>query len=214
MLLLLDEGAALSPPQERFADWVGWSPAQPGVAVMNVDLPHRSGTRHIDAIVWTRQRCIVVAPHSFRHRQDGALLVPATGPWRMDHPGGELAALHGNDPVTNPGTRLGADVRALRDWSARTTNRNRLVYGLILVMLLPNQKVPALHAPAPPAHLDVIVEDFDVFRFYLHRTGEQAEQWDADSVHTLITALDMAHLYGHRPQVIASALADPAQRTA
>ncbi|MGW5452830.1 hypothetical protein, partial [Nocardia sp. NPDC003979] len=60
-----------------------------------------------------------------------------------------------------------------------------------------------------PEKTDIIVEDFDVFRYYLHRLDDQKVQWDADRIHTLLTRLGIAHRYDDRRETIAAALGEP-----
>ncbi|MGW5513292.1 hypothetical protein [Nocardia africana] len=70
-------------------------------------------------------------------------------------------------------------------------------------MLLPGQHVPSLEVAAHPEKTDIIVEDFDVFRYYLHRLREHQ-----------INRLGLAHLYNYDRGVIAAAVDDPVARYA
>nr|WP_246461918.1 nuclease-related domain-containing protein [Nocardia transvalensis] len=207
-MLLINEGAELSPAEQRFAEWVEWSPAQPGVVLLNVDVPNRGFTRQIDALIWTRQRCIVVEVKGFRSRQDGTLVVPPNGPWQMSD--GRVADIYGNTYDHNPITQVRANALAMKNWATQITRRRRFVYGLVLVMLRPDQDVPSLDAQVRPEKIDIVVEDFDVFRYYLHRLADHSVQWTAAQVDTLITRLGLAHLYGGRRDIIATALEEPA----
>ncbi|MGV9823392.1 nuclease-related domain-containing protein [Nocardia xishanensis] len=210
MLLLVNEDAELSPAEQRFAEWVQWSPAQPGVVLLNVDVPHRGRTRQIDALIWTRQRCIVVEVKGFRTRQDGTLIVPPNGPWLIDD--GRVADIYGNGYDHNPIKQVRTNTLAMKNWATRVTHTSCFVYGLVLVMLLPGQDIPALDTQAHPEKTDIIVEDFDVFRYYLHRLENHKVVWTADRVDALITRLGLSHLYGNRRDVIAAALGEPGSR--
>lgn len=212
MLLLTNGQAELSPAEQRFAEWVQWSPAQSGVVLLNVDVPYRGRTRQIDALIWTQQRCIVVEVKGFRRRQDGTLIVPPNGPWLMSD--GQIADIYGNSVNHNPITQVRSNTLAMKNWAGQITRRNRFVYGLVLVMLLPGQDVPSLDVAAHPEKTDIIVEDFDVFRYYLHRLRDHQIQWSADTVDTLINRLGLAHLYNYDRRVIADALDDPVARYA
>ncbi|WP_196812112.1 nuclease-related domain-containing protein [Nocardia sp. CNY236] len=200
----------MSPTELRFADWIRWSPAQPGVALLNVDVPSRGRTRQLDAVIWTRQRCIVIDLKGFRSPQNGTLVVPPNGPWHMDD--GRVADIYGNDDHHNPMAQVQTNCLATKDWASQVIGRKRFVYGLVLVMLLPGQDVPFLDADAHPDMTDIIIEDFDVFRYYLHRLGTYRAQWTADEVDSLLTRLGVEHLYADRT-VIAEALEEPTHAT-
>lgn len=204
MLLLVDEKAELSSAERRFADWIRWSPAQPGIALLDVAVPFRGRSRQLDALIWTRQRCVAVEVKGFRSRQDGVLVVPPNGPWRMDD--GRVADLYGNEGGHNPIEQARINSLATKDWVNGVTGREHVVHGLVLVMLHAGQDVPSLEAQAHPPMTDIIVEDFDVFRYYLHTLGTQKARWDAEQVDTLITGLGLAHLYDGRRDIIAAAL--------
>jgi len=207
VLLLVNRESELSSAEKRFAEWVRWSPAQPGVAVLNVSVPHRGRSRQLDALVWTRQRCIALEIKGFRSPQHGTVVVPPNGPWLMD--GGRIADIYGNTHDHDPLSQVRTNALAMKDWVARSGRRRCFVYGLVVVMLLPGQNVPALDARAHPEKTDIIIEDFDVFRYYLHRLEKQKAQWNAEQVHTLLTRLGVAHLYGDREDLIATALGEP-----
>ncbi|MEU6831241.1 nuclease-related domain-containing protein [Nocardia beijingensis] len=189
MLLLVNEDVELSPAEQRFAEWIQWSPAQPGVALLNVDVPDRGRTRQLDAVIWTQQRCIVIEVKGFRTRQDGTLVVPPDGPWLMSD--GQVADIYGNGYDHNPIKQVRTNTLAMKNWASRITHRGCFIYGLVLVMLLPGQDVPALDTYAHPEKTDIIIEDFDVFRYYLHRLNEHKVQWTADQVDTLIQRLGL-----------------------
>jgi hypothetical protein len=206
VLLLLNDASALSPPEERFAEWIRWSPDQPGVVLMNVRIPDRGrGSRQVDALIWTPQRCIVVEIKGFHTRQDGVLSVPPNGPWRMAD--GEPAALYGNTDEHNPMDQVHANTMATKNWLERTTGVRCTVHGLVLVLLLPDQDVPRLDAPQCPPMTDIIVEDFDVFRYYLDRVSDQPVEWTSDRITPLLTALGLGHL--HTPAELPEAMAEP-----
>lgn len=208
MLLLVNQDSELSPAEERFAEWVRWSPAQPGVALLNVNVPHRGRNRQLDALIFTRQRCIAVEIKGFRSLQHGALVVPSNGPWLMDD--GRVADIYGNYGGHNPVSQVRTNSMAMKNWTYSVTHRPCFVWGLVVVMLLPDQDVPALQVDSHPEKIDILVEDFDVFRYYLHRLEKHKVQWDAERVHTLLTRLGVAHLYDGRQDLIAAALGEPA----
>ncbi|MEV6386818.1 nuclease-related domain-containing protein [Nocardia xishanensis] len=207
MLLLVNEDVELSPAEQRFAEWIQWSPARPGVALLNVDVPAKGRTRQLDAVIWTQQRCIVIEVKGFRTRQDGTLVVPPNGPWLMSD--GRVADIYGNGSDHNPIKQVRTNTLAMKNWASQVTHRSCFIYGLVLVMLLPGQDVPALDTHAHPEKTDIIIEDFDVFRYYLHRLNEHKVQWTADQVDTLIQRLGLADLYGGSRDVIATALGEP-----
>lgn len=204
MLLLVNQDSELSPAEERFAEWVRWSPAQPGVALLNVNVPHRGRNRQLDALIFTRQRCIAVEIKGFRSLQRGTLVVPSNGPWLMDD--GRVADIYGNYNGHNPVSQVRTNSMAMKNWTYSVTQRPCFVWGLVVVMLLPDQDVPALQVDSHPEKIDIVVEDFDVFRYYLHRLEKQKVQWDAERVHTLLTRLGVAHLYDGRRETIDAAL--------
>ncbi|WP_175648131.1 nuclease-related domain-containing protein [Nocardia donostiensis] len=206
MLLLVEADVELSSAEQRFAEWIEWSPAQPGVALLNVDVPSRGRTRQLDALIWARQRCVVVEVKGFRSRQDGILVVPPNGPWSMSD--GRIADVYGNSYNHNPIKQVRANTLAMKNWATHTTHQPCFVYGLVVVMLLPGQNVPSLDTPAHPEKTDITVEDFDVFRYYLHRLGAQKVQWTADCVDAMIGRLGPSHLYGGRRDLLASALGE------
>ncbi|MBF6215865.1 NERD domain-containing protein [Nocardia puris] len=206
MLLLVNQDTELSTAEQRFAEWVGWSPAQPGVALLNVDVPHRGRSRQLDALIFTRQRCIAVEIKGFRSQQHGTLVVPPNGPWLMED--GQIADIYGNTYNHNPISQVRTNTLAMKNWASQVTHRGCFVYGLVVVMLLPGQHVPSLDVHAHPEKTDIVVEDFDVFRYYLHRLENQKVQWSADQVHAMLTRLGVAHLYGGRRDVIATALGE------
>lgn len=207
MLLLINQDSELSPAEERFADWVEWSPAQPGVALLNVNVPHRGRSRQLDALIFTRQRCIAVEIKGFRSQQHGTLVVPPNGPWLMDD--GRIADIYGNDRDHDPISQVRANCMAMKNWTTHVTHQKWcFVWGLVVVMLLPGQQIPSLDVHAHPEKTDIVVEDFDVFRYYLHRLDSQKVQWSAERVHTLLTRLGVAHLYDGRRDVIATALGE------
>ncbi|WP_169811626.1 nuclease-related domain-containing protein [Nocardia shimofusensis] len=208
MLLVVNRDSELSSAEARFAEWVRWSPAQPGVVVLNVNVPHRGRSRQLDALIWTRQRCIAVEIKGFRSQQHGTVVVPPNGPWLMDD--GRIADIYGNTYDHDPLSQVRTNALAMKNWATRATHRRCFVYGLVVVMLLPGQHVPSLEAHAHPEKTDIIIEDFDVFRYYLHRLENQKVQWNAEQVHTLLTRLGVAHLYGGRQDLIAAALGEPA----
>ncbi|MET8871020.1 hypothetical protein [Nocardia sp. NPDC004604] len=39
VLPLVNDGSELSPAEQRLAEWIEWSPAQPGVALLDVEVP-------------------------------------------------------------------------------------------------------------------------------------------------------------------------------
>ncbi|MEU4596776.1 nuclease-related domain-containing protein [Nocardia sp. NPDC023988] len=207
VLLLVDPDSELSSAEERFADWVEWSPAQSGVVLLDVNVPYRGHSRQLDALLFTRQRCIAVEVKGFRSVQHGTLIIPPNGPWVLDD--GEVADIYGNDYDHDPVSQVRANSSAVKNWATSATRRPCFVWGLVVVMLLPGQDVPSLQVDAHPEKTDIIVEDFDVFRYYLHRLDDQKVQWDADRVHTLLTRLGVAHRYGGRREAIAAALGEP-----
>ncbi|MCX4092323.1 nuclease-related domain-containing protein [Nocardia sp. alder85J] len=208
MLLLLNNESALSTTEQRFAEWIRWSPDQPGVVLMNVQIPDRAHrTRQLDALIWTPQRCITLELKGFRTRQDGVLRVPPNGPWRMAD--GRPAALYGNDDDHNPMDQVHANTMATKNWLEQTTGVRCAVHGLILVLLLPGQDVPGLDAPQRPPMTDIIVEDFDVFRYYLDRVSDQPIDWTSDRIAPLIDTLGLRHLYGPHTD-LATAMGEPA----
>ncbi|WP_196814659.1 NERD domain-containing protein [Nocardia sp. BMG111209] len=207
MLLLIDDASALSTAEERFAEWIRWSPEQPGVVLMNLRIPDRDrNTRRLDALIWTPQRCIAVAIKGFHTSQDGVLVVPPDGPWHMAD--GQPAALPGNEDGDDPMDRMHADITATENWLEQTTGAPAAVHGLILVLLLPGQDVPGLDAPRPAPMTDIIVEDFDVFRYYLDRVSDQPVEWTSDHIAPLLDSLDLHHLYAADPTALAEAMAE------
>jgi hypothetical protein len=124
-------------------------------------------TRQIDALIWTPQRCIAVEVKGFHTRQDGVLVVAPHGPWRMDD--GEIADIYGNDRSHNPINQIRANTLAAKNWIIGETGRGCFIHGPVLVMLLNGQNVPSLRAPSVPQMIDIVVEDFDVFRYYLDK---------------------------------------------
>ncbi|MEU0504693.1 nuclease-related domain-containing protein [Nocardia sp. NPDC005998] len=167
---------------------------QPGVALLNVEVPDHSYSRQLDALIWTPQRCIAVEVKGFRNRQDGVLVVPPNGPWRMDD--GQIADIYGNDVDHNPMNQVRANTLAAKNWIGETIGHRLYIHGLVLVMLLPGQDMPALHAANPPNLTDIVVEDFDVFRYYLHLDANNPALWAADLVDEVITSLGLSGLYG------------------
>jgi hypothetical protein len=148
VLLLVNEDVELSPAEQRFAEWIQWSPAQRGVALLNVDVPAKGRPRQLDAVIWTQQRCIVIEVKGFRTRQDGTLVVPPNGPWLMSD--GQVADIYGNGYDHNPIKQVRTNTLAMKNWASQVTHRGCFVYGLVLVMLLPGQDVPALDTHAHP----------------------------------------------------------------
>lgn len=207
MLLLVNQDSELSPAEERFAEWVRWSPGQPGVVLLNVNVPHRGRSRQLDALIFTRQRCIAVEIKGFRSLQHGTLVVPSNGPWLMDD--GRVADIYGNYRDHNPVSQVRTNSMAMKNWTTSVTRRSCFVWGLVVVMLLPGQDVPSLQVDSHPEKIDILVEDFDVFRYYLHRLDVQKVQWDSGRVHTLLARLGVAHLYDGRRETIADALGEP-----
>jgi Nuclease-related domain len=207
VLLLINPDTELSAAEQRFAEWVRWSPAQHGVVLLNVAVPHRGHTRQLDALIWTRQRAIAVEIKGFRSHQHGALVVPPNGPWLMSD--GRVADLYGNSYNHNPISQVRTNTLAVKNWAGRTLHRGCFVYGLVIVMLLPGQQVPSLHVSARPEKIDIVVEDFDVFRYYLHRLSTQRVTWTAAEVDTLLTGLGVAHLYHGRRDLLTAALGEP-----
>lgn len=207
MLLLVNQDSELSPAEERFAEWVEWSPAQPGVVVINVNVPHRGRSRQLDALIFTRQRCVAVEIKGFRSLQHGTLVIAPNGPWLMDD--GQVADIYGNGYNHDPISQVRTNSLAMKNWATSVTRRPCFVWGLVVVMLLPGQHVPSLEVDSHPEKTDIIVEDFDVFRYYLHRLDNQRVQWDADRVHTLLARLGVSHLYDGDREQIAVALGEP-----
>lgn len=212
MLLLMDENAELSPAEERFAEWIRWSPAQPGVVLIDVAVPDRGRTRQVDAVIWTPQRCIAVEVKGFRSRQDGALVIPANGPWLMED--GSVTDLYGNDYSHNPTKQVRENTLAVKNWAAGVTGRSRYVDGLVPVMLQPGQNVPRVDAREQPVGIYMLIDDFDVFRYYLHSLGRKRIEWTADEVVTLIAALGLAHRHGGYRAPIAAALGEGLENSA
>ncbi|MQY28365.1 nuclease-related domain-containing protein [Nocardia aurantia] len=207
MLLLIDNESALSTAEERFAEWIRWSPAQPGVVLMNVRIPDRgNGTRQLDALIWTPQRCIAVEVKGFHSRQDGVLVVPPNGPWHMAD--GRPAALHGNGDGHNPLDQVHTNTMTTKNWLEKTTGTRCAVHGLVLVLLLPDQDIPGLDAPRRPPMTDIIIEDFDVFRYYLDRVSDQPIEWTSDRIAPLLDALGLHHLHAADPTALAEAMGE------
>jgi hypothetical protein len=208
VLLLINNEADLSLAELRLAEWVGWSPAQPGVALLNIEVPNRGYTRQIDALIWTPQRCIAVEVKGFHTRQDGELVVAPNGPWRMAD--GAVADIYGNDRGHNPMNQVRANTLASKNWIIDETGRGCFVHGLVLVMLLPGQNVPSLRATSIPPMTDIIIEDFDVFRYYLHKpAASEPVVWTSERVGDIIDALGLPDLYSSRRQ-LATALGETA----
>lgn len=212
MLLLMDENAELSPAERRFAEWIRWSPAQPGVVLIDVAVPYRGRTRQLDAVIWTPQRCIAVEVKGFRSRQNGALVMPVNGPWLMED--GSVADLYGNDDTHNPIKQVRENTLAVKNWAAAVTGRQRFIDGLVPVMLLPGQHVPRVDAQEQPGGIYMLIDDFDVFRYYLHGLGRKRIEWTADEVVALIAALGLAHRHGGRRDPIAAALGEGLENSA
>ncbi|MET8871019.1 hypothetical protein [Nocardia sp. NPDC004604] len=57
----------------------------------------------------------------FRSRQDGMLVVPPNGPWRMDD--GQVADIYGNDIDHNPINQVRANTLAAKNWIGEATGR-------------------------------------------------------------------------------------------
>ncbi len=202
MLLLINNASRLSPAEQRFAEWIQWSPAQPGVALLNIHVPNRGHTHQIDALLWTPQQCVVVEVKGFRTRQDGVLRIPPNGPWRMAD--GRVADIYGNDHGHNPMDQVFANTMAAKNQLSASTGRRRYVHGLVLVMLLPGQDVPSLDYGDLPRDTTIVVEDFDVFRYYLDTFSDDPVQWSSDQVAEAIDNLGLEHLYDSRYQLAAA----------
>lgn len=196
MLLLINNPADLSSAERRLAEWVRWSPAQPGVALLNVQVPGRRHTHQIDALIWTPQECVVVEVKGFRSRQNGVLAIPANGPWRMDD--GRLADVYGNDSQRSPTNQALTNTMIAKNWISDSTGRRCYLRGLVLVMLLPGQDIPALDYGRLPHDTTVIVEDFDVFRYYLNTFASGPVRWTGGQIADAIDDLGLSHLYESR----------------
>lgn len=139
----------------------------------------------------------------FRTRQDGALVVPPNGPWQIDD--GRIADIYGNDVDHNPINQARANTLAVKNAITGHTGNRCFVHGLILVMLLPDQHVPSLRAPQTPNSIDIIVEDFDVFRYHLHTVpADEPTVWTGDRIADIIDSLGLRHLYTERRNLIAA----------
>ncbi|WP_198037074.1 nuclease-related domain-containing protein [Nocardia sp. BMG51109] len=206
MLLLINNPSSLSPAEERLAEWITWSPAQPGVALLNIQVPDRGSSRQLDALIWSPQRCVAVEVKGFRTRQDGALVVPPNGPWLMDD--GRTADIYGNDDTHDPTSQVRDSTMAAKHWVEKATGLRSLIHGLVLVMLLPDQDVPSLDAPQRPPKTDIIIEDFDVFRYYFHRISHEEPAWTSTRIARVVDSLGLAHLYGGHPDALAAALGE------
>ncbi|KZM75553.1 hypothetical protein [Nocardia terpenica] len=56
--------------------------------------------------------------------------------------------------------------------------------------------------------INIIVEDFDVFRYYLHRTAADLVVWTGDQIADAIDSLGLSHLYPSHA-ALAAALGEP-----
>ncbi|GAB2558207.1 hypothetical protein [Nocardia heshunensis] len=96
---------------------------------------------------------------------------------------------------------------AVKNWIIGQTGRQCFVHSLAMVMLRPHQDVPSLRAPHTPNMIDIIVEDFDVFRYYLHRSAADPVVWTGEQVADVIDRLGLSHLYASRT-ILAVALGE------
>ncbi|TCJ88041.1 nuclease-related domain-containing protein [Nocardia alba] len=208
LLLVNNQRRDLSNAELRFANWVQASPQQPGVAVLNVEVPGRGRRfRQVDALVWTPQRCIATEIKGFRRRQDGVLVVPPNGPWLMDD--GSVADMYGNDTTHNPVEQARAASLATKNWITEVTGEQHIIHGMALVMLLPRQQIPRLDCAHTPPMIDIVIEDYDVWRYYLHLDHAEPARWDSGQIARVLTSLGLGPLFQHNPNILADALGEP-----
>ncbi|ATL69874.1 hypothetical protein [Nocardia terpenica] len=60
--------------------------------------------------------------------------------------------------------------------------------------------------------INIIVEEFDVFRYYLHRTAADLVVWTGDQIADVIDSLGLSHLYPSHA-ALAAALGAPRPRS-
>ncbi|WP_043653573.1 NERD domain-containing protein [Nocardia thailandica] len=90
-----------------------WDPSIGGVAVFRCHVPeYRGGSVEVDALVCTPRGVTVVEVKGFTARQNGTLVTPANGPWKV---GDDLAALYHPDRAPNPFLQVRRQVFATKN---------------------------------------------------------------------------------------------------
>lgn len=204
MLLLVDNVSGLSRAKRRVAQWIAWNPEQPGIALLDVHIPDRNRTRRLDGLIWTPQRCVSLTVKDFRSRQNGTLILPPAGPWRMSN--GRKADIHGNTILCDPLTRMRINTAVAKTWLERATGTRCPIHELLLIKTTHGQIITAVEAPALPPRTDVMIADFDLFQGYFQRFAELRPRWSAARIATVIDSLGLSYLYDGDEDALAEAL--------
>lgn len=105
MLVKVDDRAELSAAEQEFVECLRQLPSA-GLAIVDLRVGTRRGTRQIGAVIWTPQGILVVEVIGFRGKQSGVLAVSTEHPWRVGDAVADLDLELGADPVRRVETAL------------------------------------------------------------------------------------------------------------
>ena|GEM_PF-2837576 len=199
------EGGAhgLSGAEEQFVRRLeSWGPGQyhvPGLAVVNVNVPEKSGARQVDALLFVPEGLVVVEVKGFTRPQSGTLSVPVNGPWLVD---GQPAAVH-TLAGSNPGEQVKGGVYAAKAAVAGIEGGgDTFVTGLVVVMPRTRELTVGDTRHAGTG-IRVVVGSNTKLRRFMHQHRNRRPCWTADGVRAACRELSLTGLAPGRDELVA-----------
>lgn len=198
----------LSGAEDKLVDMLqSWGPGRfhlPGLALVNVNVPDKTATRQVDALVFTPSGLIVVEVKGFTRPQAGALTVPPNGPWLVD---GEPAAIHTLAGV-NPGEQVKAGVYAAkRAFSAIDGGGDAFVTGLV-VLVSRGRGLRLGDTSRAGVGIRVALATNKEVRRVMHRHLERRPCWSADGVLDACRVLSLSAMAPTRAELLEEGFPD------
>lgn len=199
------EGGAhgLSGAEEQLVSRLeSWGPGQfhlPGLALVNVNVPDKTGVRQVDALLFTPEGLVVVEVKGFTRPQPGTLTVPVNGPWLVD---GQPAAVH-TLAGSNPGEQVKGGVYAAKAaFAGMAGGGGTFVTGLVALMPLTRELTIGDTTQAGTG-IRVVVGSNRKLRRFMHHHRKRRACWTADGVLAACRALSLAELAPGRDELVA-----------
>ncbi|MEU1985925.1 nuclease-related domain-containing protein [Nocardia sp. NPDC019395] len=186
MLVKVDDRAELSAAESEFVECLRQLPST-GLAIVDLRIGTRRGTRQVGAVIWTPQGILVVEVIGFRTKQSGMLTVSTERPWRVGEATADLDVGLGGDPVN----RVESAVREVQVAFERATYDPGQLCGAVVLVPMRGAVVRPARETLRPG-LDVVVgnaADPTELRIFLENFAPGPPRWTLGRVCAATRAL-------------------------
>jgi hypothetical protein len=177
--------------------WIGDEHLR-GLAMLNVSVPSRHGSRRVGGVVVTPAGLVVVDVHGFTEQQRGTLSTSSHGPWTVE----SVPAKLDSGENANPWSRLETDVFAVQNALHSGGLDSGFVSGLVVVMPYMDGDLALREQGKLRNGLAVVLGEQKPLRRYFHRMARGRGHWSADDVLAACVALDVVGLAPQRAELV------------